>query len=75
MRKYKPIDKLLVFDGDIIKYKDSRYIVGSGFISCIRFLRVKRINNNLTAVCVKSDGKKQFVNMVDDRVLCGYTTI
>ena len=75
MRKYSEINKLSVFDGDIIKYKDSRYIVGSGFVSCVRFMRVKRINNNLTALCVRSDGKKQHVNMMDSRVICGYTTI
>jgi hypothetical protein len=75
MRKYKEINKLTVFDGDIIKYRDMRYVVGSGFISCVRFLRVKRINNNLTALCVKSDGKIQHVNMIDSRVICGYTTV
>lgn len=75
MRKYKEISKLTVFDGDIIKYRDSRYIVGSGFVSFVRFLRVRDINNNLTARCVRSDGKIQWVNMINDRVLSGYTLV
>ena len=73
MRKYKKISKLNVFDGDIIKYRDSRYIVGVGFVSCVRFMRVKSITNNLTARCVRSDGKLYLLNMIDDRVLSGYT--
>ena len=73
MRKYREINKLTVFDGDIIKYRDSRYVVGSGFVSCVRFMRIRDINNNLTARCVRSDGRIHWVNMTDDRVLSGYT--
>lgn len=75
MRKYKTIDKLTVFDGDIIKYRDSRYIVGVGFVSCVRFMRVKSITNNLTARCIGSNGKLLLVNMIDERVLSGYTLV